>query len=64
MSTNQTMIYLDVNGVKALLHIGRNNAYHILSLPDLDVIHIGRQIRVRQDVLLDYLATHPNITLK
>lgn len=64
MSTNQAMIFLDVNGVKQLLGVGRNNAYRILSLPDLSVIRIGRQIRVRQDVLLDYLATHPNITLK
>lgn len=46
---------LRVEDLMPILGIGRNTAYELVKSGQIKSIHIGRQIRVPKDALMEYL---------
>lgn len=47
---------LRVEDLMPILGIGRNTAYELVRSGQIKSIHIGRQIRVPKDAVMDFLA--------
>lgn len=50
-------LVLSVPELANILHIGRNSAYQLVNSGKIRCIHIGKNIRVPQAALLEYLNT-------
>lgn len=54
-SLNGLPLVLSVPELAAILHIGRNSAYELVKSGKIRSIHIGKNIRIPQSALLEYL---------
>ena len=52
---NTLPLVLSVPELAAVLHIGRNAAYELVNTGKIRSIRIGKNIRIPQSALLDYL---------
>ena len=50
---------LRVEDLIEILHIGRNTAYELVRSGQIHSIKIGRQLRIPQQALIDYLNSSP-----
>lgn len=50
---------LTAEEVRAVLRIGRNEAYRLLGSDDLATVRVGRSIRVTKHALMDFLSVGP-----
>lgn len=48
-------LVLSVPDLAAVLHIGRNDAYKLVNSGQIRCVRIGKNIRIPQSALLDYL---------
>jgi excisionase family DNA binding protein len=46
---------LSVSELAAVLHIGRNAAYHLVNSGQIRCVRIGKNIRIPQSALMEYL---------
>ena len=53
---NNLPLVLSVPELAAVLHIGRNAAYELVNSGKIRSIRIGKNIRIPQSALLDYLT--------
>ena len=51
----QLPLVLSVPQLAGILHIGRNSAYQLVNSGKIRCIHIGKNIRIPQSALLEYL---------
>lgn len=51
----QLPLVLSVPQLAGILHIGRNSAYQLVNSGEIRCIHIGKNIRIPQSALLEYL---------
>lgn len=54
-SLNGLPLVLSVPELAAILQIGRNSAYELVKSKKIRSIHIGKNIRIPQSALLEYL---------
>ena len=54
-SINNLPLVLSVPELAAVLHIGRNAAYDLVNSGQIRCVRIGKNIRIPQSALLDYL---------
>ncbi len=54
-SLNGLPLVLSVPELAAILQIGRNSAYELVKSGKIRSIHIGKNIRIPQSALLEYL---------
>jgi len=52
---HQLPLVLSVPQLAGILHIGRNSAYQLVNNGEIRCIHIGKNIRIPQAALLEYL---------
>ena len=55
MENNALPLVLSVPELAEVLHIGRNAAYELVKSGQIRCVRIGRNIRIPQSALLDYL---------
>lgn len=55
MELNSLPVVLSVPELAEVLHIGRNAAYELVKSGQIRCVRIGRNIRIPQSALLDYL---------
>ena len=56
MKYNEIPAVITVEELAEILRIGRNSAYKLVKSGDIDIIRIGRTIRIPKNALLDYLS--------
>jgi excisionase family DNA binding protein len=54
-SINNLPLVLSVPELASVLHIGRNAAYDLVNSGQIRCVRIGKNIRIPQSALLDYL---------
>ena len=54
-SINNLPLVLSVPELASVLHIGRNAAYELVNSGKIRCIRIGKNIRIPQSALMDYL---------
>lgn len=54
-SINNLPLVLSVPELAAVLHIGRNAAYDLVNSGQIRCVRIGKNIRIPQSALMDYL---------
>lgn len=55
---DQSMHFLTVGEVAALLRIGRSKAYELCRQPGFPAVRVGRVIRIPREAFLAWLAQH------
>ena len=55
ISANHLPLVMTVEEMAAILQIGRNSAYNLVKSGQIRCIRIGRNIRIPQAALLEYL---------
>ena len=56
MKYNEIPAVITVEELAEILRIGRNSAYKLVKSGEIDIIRIGRTIRIPKNALLDYLS--------
>lgn len=56
MKYNEIPAVITVEELAETLRIGRNSAYKLVKSGEIDIIRIGRTIRIPRKALLDYLS--------
>lgn len=55
-SINNLPLVLSVPELASVLHIGRNAAYDLVNSGQIRCVRIGKNIRIPQSALMDYLS--------
>lgn len=56
MNTHEPLpLVLSVPELAKVLHIGRNSAYNLVNSGQIRIVRIGKNIRIPQSALLEYL---------
>ncbi len=52
------LVFLSIDDVGQRLNVSRSTVYRLIRAGELDVIHIGAAIRISEESLESYIATH------
>lgn len=52
---------LTVKDMMEILHIGKNTAYNLIKTNQIDVLRIGKQIRIPKRNLMQYMYNERNL---
>lgn len=55
--------YITSKDVQRILHIGRNSALKLISLPDFPKVRIGRSIRIPEEDFYKYMESYKNLSI-
>ena len=55
-SFDELPLVLRVEDLMPLLAIGRNTAYELIRCGAIRSIHVGKQLRIPKDALIDYIS--------
>ena len=51
---------ITVDGLMAILHIGRNTAYDLIHAGKIRSVRVGKQIRIPREAVIQFLAGNEN----
>ena len=59
-SPDEVPMVITVDGLMAILHIGRNTAYDLIHAGKIRSVRVGKQIRIPREAVIQFLAGDEN----